>query len=91
MIELREYTLSGGQCDVWHNGRLMERWASADTIASLEHCFGRYDRADIIRALNNTADLYGRLARECAQASGFDYPAAAEAYARSECCRLLEG
>ncbi len=91
IIELSEYARSGGECDVWHNGRLMERWASADTVAALKHCFGRYDRADIICALNGTADLYGTLARECAHALRFDYPEQAEEYARSECSRLLEG
>jgi len=91
MIELSEHTRSGGQRDVWHNGRLMERWVCAETVEALGDCFGRYDRADIIRALNGTAELYGRLARECARVMRFDYPSKAEEYARSEYSRLLEG
>jgi len=90
MIELSAHVRSGGQCDVWHNGRLMERWASASTVEALGSCFGRYDRTDIISALKGTAELFARLSRECAASTGFDYPSRSEEYAVSEYSRLLD-
>lgn len=71
MIELYEACLHGADFDVWHNGRLLERWAEEDVVRELGQCFARYDGEDIRRALAHTAALFTRLARACGERWGY--------------------
>lgn len=68
---------------VCHNGRFLEKWAGEDVVTALCGCFARYDRRDMVHALQNTAGLFRELSRCVAQKHGFPYPHGAEAYAYS--------
>lgn len=74
----------GDDVDVWHIGTKMRGWADPHVWNDLQTVFGRFDRADSWRALLATADLFDRLAREVAEARGFEYPPAARVRAYIE-------
>ncbi len=59
--------------DTWHGGRFLERWADPHTLQELRHAYAGYD-ADAVgaRALEATAELFGRLERECAERLGLE-------------------
>lgn len=90
IVEQYEKSRYGGAYDVWHNGRMLERWAGDEVLARLPNCFGQYSRNGIAQALKGTAELFGELAAACADKNGFGYPKEAELYARSEYESLLE-
>jgi len=71
------------ETDTWHNGRFLEKWAGQETVNALGGCFAHYEKADIVSALQNTAQLFGALAPKAAQIHGFDYPQKAQCYALS--------
>jgi aminoglycoside 6-adenylyltransferase len=71
----------------WHAGRFLEEWADERAIAELEDAFAEYDTADCWDALAATMDLFRWVARETAEAGGYDYPEAADAHVRE----LVEG
>lgn len=91
MTELYEKCRRGERHDVWHNGRLLERWAGEDVTRGLEGCFARYDKEDIAAALQASARLSGRMARACGAALAYPYPEKAEAYAKKALEELLAG
>lgn len=90
IIELYHKRAHGEEYDVWHNGRMLEKWAQDDIVSELGGCFCRYDAADIAAALGNTAALFARLAAYCARSAGWDYPAGAEKYAMEQMKALLK-
>lgn len=90
VIELYHKCDCGDEYDVWHNGRMLEKWAREDVVSELGSCFCRYDAADAASALRNTAALFARLAAYCAQSTGWDYPAGAEKYAMEQMESLLK-
>lgn len=55
--------------------------AGQDITGQLAGCFARYDGREIARGLRGTAELFARLARECAQRMQVPYPIEAEKYA----------
>ncbi len=71
----------GEKYDVWHNGRMVEKWADEEIKDKLTRCFAKYDAKDMADALKNTAELFGMMARAYAQKKGVSYPFEAEAYA----------
>lgn len=65
-------------CDVWHDGRFLDRWADPYVAEDLEECFARYYYPDCVSALEATHLLFARLARELAEKLGYPYPKGAE-------------
>ncbi len=86
VIELYHLSKYSKSFDVWHNGRMVEKWADRDIVRELELCFSKYEKADIISAHKHTAELFGRLAKEC---SMYTYPQRAEDYAKEICAQLI--
>ena len=65
--------------DTWHGGRFLEKWADPEAVQTMKDCFARYGRADLVRALTASAELYARIAREAFERAGFSgYPEKAE-------------
>lgn len=58
--------------DVWHSGRLLERWADPGILASLEKAYAHYDVRDVARALWETIDLIQGLEEEVASRLGIE-------------------
>jgi aminoglycoside 6-adenylyltransferase len=56
--------------DTWHGGRFLERWADPQALRELRHAYAGYDAAEVAGALWATAELFGRLERECAERLG---------------------
>lgn len=80
MIEM--YSVSKYKVDVWHDGRLLDRWAEREILSDLEKCFAHYNREDMVSALSATQNLFSRLASQTAEIRGYRYPQEAENYAK---------
>ncbi len=63
------------QANTWYSGRFLERWAPPDLLEDLEGVFAHYAGPDIWQALQNTARLFDRVARETAERENIAYPA----------------
>lgn len=72
--------MSKYQVDVWHDGRVLDRWAEREILSDLEKCFAHYDREDMVSALVSTLELFCRLASQTAEMKGYKYPKEAENY-----------
>lgn len=83
MMEWYHKSLYGERYDVWHDGRFLEKWADGDIVKKLANCFARYDKKEIGQALAETAELFGRMAKICAEKKQWHYPQEAEAYAKT--------
>jgi len=81
MIENEE--LADRECDVWHSGRFLEKWAKESTVRSLKDCFAHYEKSDMISALYHTAVFMSRVAHHMAALCNYAYPEEAEEYARA--------
>ena len=77
--------------DTWHEGRFLERWADERALAGLRDAYGRYDAADVERALDATGLLFGRVARETAARLGLAYDHEAETHALAVVRETLAG
>lgn len=75
---IEQYHMCIYDCDVWHDGRFLERWADPYVAEDLEECFARYYYPDCVSALEATHTLFARLARELAEKLGYPYPKGAE-------------
>ncbi|HYA10694.1 MAG TPA: aminoglycoside 6-adenylyltransferase [Thermoplasmata archaeon] len=78
MIEWSTVASSSGRVDVWHDGRFLDRWAPSRVKSQLAATFAQYEAHDVSRALRETGQLYGELARQVAGQFGWSYPAEAE-------------
>jgi aminoglycoside 6-adenylyltransferase len=65
--------------DTWHEARFFERWADPRAVAALRESYGRYESADLARALLATADAFELFERETAARLERDQPQAREA------------
>lgn len=88
LLKVMELYFGGGEdfADVWHDGRFLEKWADSQTLSELESCFATYDKEQIVNSLNNTANLFSRLARACGERDKLNYPETAEENA----CNLIK-
>jgi len=75
---IEQYHMCIYNCDVWHDGRFLDRWADPYVVEDLEECFARYYYPDCVSALEATHTLFARLARELAEKLGYPYPKGAE-------------
>lgn len=75
---IEQYHMCIYDCDVWHDGRFLDRWADPYVVEDLEECFARYYYPDCVSALEATHTLFARLARELAEKLGYPYPKGAE-------------
>jgi len=78
MIEWSTIASSPTKVDVWHDGRFLDRWAPHEVKSRLPATFAQYETQDVSRALDETGQLYSRLAHEVAGKLGWSYPAEAE-------------
>ncbi|MBG0831734.1 aminoglycoside 6-adenylyltransferase [Planomonospora sp. ID67723] len=85
MIEWHAVTHYGPGHDVWHIGTKMRDWAAPGVWERVEKVLGIHDP---LRQAQETADLFGDLARDVAEAYGFAYPQDAEHAIRSYIDRL---
>lgn len=81
MIECYEHTRHGLTYNTWHSGRFLDSWADADITKPLAEAFAHYERADMVRALHVTMDLYRKIASASAMTLGYPYPDGADAFA----------
>jgi len=65
-----------------HGSRHFEQWADGGIVRDFSSIYAHYDRADILRALTATADLFARVARETAESLPCEYPLHYETHAR---------
>lgn len=78
---IENYTyLNNNQCDVWYNGRFIERWADLQIIESLSRSYARYNEADMVNALFSSIELFKFLAKNIACAKSFEYSEDTEIY-----------
>lgn len=75
---IEQYHMCIYNCDVWHDGRFLDRWADPYVVEDLEECFARYYYPDCVSALEATHTLFARLACELAEKLGYPYPKGAE-------------
>ena len=75
---IEQYHMCIYDCDVWHDGRFLDRWADPYVVEDLEECFARYYYPDCVSALEATHLLFARLTRELAEKLGYPYPKGAE-------------
>ncbi len=78
VMEWHAHVLHGLDYDTWYDGRFMDEWLDAETLASLPDLFARYTAADLQTALQNMVNLFRRLAQVVAHNLGYDYPQAAD-------------
>jgi aminoglycoside 6-adenylyltransferase len=70
-LALAEGTSAG---QVWYDGRNLPSWANAPALEALPATFGRFECADLWRALYASMQLFQRLAQECSHRLGYPYP-----------------
>lgn len=83
MMEWHALARSEEPIDVWHMGTRLRSWSDEKTWSEVQNTFGRFDAEDAKRAYDETAQLYGRLAREVARMKSWDYPQVVEDRIRS--------
>jgi aminoglycoside 6-adenylyltransferase len=79
MLEWHAHVLHGVVYDTWYDGRFLDDWLDAETLASLPDLFAHYEAAELRLALHNMVILFRRLARVVAQYLGYAYPESADA------------
>ena len=75
------YSYEKKHCDVWHDGRFLDKWADDEIKEKLKMCFAHYDVEDMKPALVSTKNLFAKLAVQVADIKDYQYPDAAEKYA----------
>lgn len=75
--------------NTFYDGRFLERWAPAETVAGLAVSQSRYESTDCARAIVEGLDLFRTLAREVGAAAGAPYPEGAHAWTRDRLRALL--
>ena len=81
IIQLCMVCRKGGAYDVWHDGRMLEKWADGDIVSALGKCFAHYDSGEMSLALSETYKLFARLSEECSEKLGYGYPYCARDFA----------
>lgn len=75
MMEWHAKALNGNDYDVWHAGRFLHEWIDQKVLQELKTTFSLYDRADSLRGLLATIDLFRRISVETADKLHLKYPA----------------
>jgi aminoglycoside 6-adenylyltransferase len=78
MLAWRARAESPAGAEAWDDGRRLEQWADARSLAELRAALAVFTADDLWRALLATLRLYRRVARETASRLGYPYPAAAD-------------
>lgn len=78
MMEWHAHVLHGTDYDTWYDGRFLDSWVDADTLAGLPDLFARYNADELQAALRQMVSLFRRLAQVVARELGYDYPQAAD-------------
>ncbi len=79
LFEWHAHVVNGLDYDTWYDGRFLDEWLDAETLASLPDLLARYDAAELRVALQKMMDLFRRLARVVADHLGYSYPESADA------------
>jgi len=83
LLKITEYHAKvkhGQSYDTWFRGRYLEKWADPRIITDLEHCYAKYEKLDIQRALLETMKLFRWVAQETMKLSGYKYPHEIDVY-----------
>lgn len=78
MLEWHAHVLHGADYDTWYDGRFLDSWADAETLAALPDLFVQYEATELQIALRQMVSLFRRLAQVVAHELGYDYPQAAD-------------
>lgn len=74
MIEVHAVLFGEGEVDTWHNGRLLEKWATSTVSQRLPGSFADYAAHALTTALGHQSALYHDLASEVADELNISYP-----------------
>lgn len=80
---------SKSDCDTWHKGRFLERWAEPEVLQELPSTFAGYTLADVQRALLANLLFYERFGREVAHVLGYRFPEEAYSFATDQVRQLI--
>lgn len=82
ILRMKAKLTGGPGSDTWHQARFFEQWVDDDDRLLLRLSYARYDIDDIFEALDKTAALFAKVAREVAALLDTSYPEAVESFAR---------
>jgi aminoglycoside 6-adenylyltransferase len=82
LVEWHANASGSAPIDTWHEGRFLESWAPADSVAALHAATARPDARALRAALVAAHATTGRLGRELAAAVGGGYPESGDAWVR---------
>jgi aminoglycoside 6-adenylyltransferase len=74
MIETHTILFAEGEIDMWHNGRILEKWSAPTISQRLPGSFADYDVQPLAAALQHQAALYHDLASQVAVKLNISYP-----------------
>ena len=78
MMEWHAKALHGNDYDVWHGGRFLHEWIDQKTLKELKSTFSQYDKADSLRGLLASINLFRRISVETAKKLNLEYPTDAD-------------
>lgn len=74
MMEWHAHAIHGLDYDTWYDGRYLDEWLDAESLAALPDLFARYNPVELQAALLNMVNLFRCLAQVVAHHLGFEYP-----------------
>ncbi|MFL5817147.1 MAG: aminoglycoside 6-adenylyltransferase [Conexibacter sp.] len=83
MLEWHTVARAEAPVDVRYIGTRMKEWVDEAAWRQVHDIFGRFDAHEAWRALLATVNLFSRIARETAEASGLAYPEGLERNVRA--------
>jgi aminoglycoside 6-adenylyltransferase len=88
MLEEYSKAVYSNDFEVWHDGRFIDDWIDQSIKKQLKASYGIYDATDILRALNNTMQLFSEVSVKTAVILDYAYPITAETYAVEQVKKL---
>lgn len=82
ILRMKAKLIGGSASDTWHEGRFFEKWVEKDDLELMRHAFAHYNEEDIYAALERTAELFAKVAREASVLLDTSYPDDVECFAR---------
>ena len=78
--------------DCWHDGKFFDRWAfsiEGESLQNLPQSFGGYDKGSLCKALENTMDIFSKIAKNVYEKMKYPYLEDVENFARNQIELLL--
>ena len=82
ILRLKAKLVGGPASDTWHQARFFEKWVDDEDLKLLRLSYARYDKEDVGEALERTAVIFAKVAREVAALLDTSYPDDEETFAR---------